>query len=67
MARIMTLDGLDQARVSEIRARLGQPELSWWRQPVTLQGPIGISNLLWLAAVGGLIGGAWLAARRRKR
>lgn len=72
MARVMTLEGLDPVRLGEIRARLdqpvlGQPELSWWHRPVTLQGLGGSSWPFWLGlASGALIGwGACIAVARR--
>lgn len=64
MAKVMSLDGLGQTRVAEIRARLGQPELSWWRAPVTLQGLAPSSWPLWLWALAGGVTGVWLAARK---
>jgi hypothetical protein len=65
MARVMTLDGLGQARVSEIRARLDQAGLGWWRQPVGLQGMFDSISPLWLLS--GLIAGAWLAGSSKGR
>jgi len=67
MARIMTLDGLDQARIAEIRAQLSQPELSWWNRPIGLGGVLDpiTANPIW--ALGGVLLGAWLAGSAKGR
>jgi hypothetical protein len=65
MAKVMTLDGLSGAHLQEIRGHLAQAELSWWRQPLTLQGLAPSTWPTWLWALGGAVAGALLSARRR--
>lgn len=70
MARVMTLDGLNETNLREIRARLdgvGQSELSWWSRPMGLGGILDPIKLYPLWLIAGLLGGAWLAGSARGR
>lgn len=60
----MSLDGLDQARVAQIRMQLDHAGQPWLTRPLTLQGLAPSSWPLWLWALAGSVTGVWLAARR---
>lgn len=66
MAKVMTLDGLSGAHLQGIRGHLAHAELSWWRQPVTLQGLDPSTWPGWLWALGGIVAGALIASRGRR-
>lgn len=62
MARVMTLDGLDQAHVSAIRARLDAGDRSWLTRPVELSGFLEPAKAHPLWILGGFVAGVLIAS-----
>ena len=62
MARVMTLDGLDQGHIGAIRAQLDAGDRSWLIRPVELSGFLEPAQAHPLWILGGLIAGVLIAS-----